>query len=216
MFSMSIHLDSSCTMLDNSVCEFLTRYIVNTTPLLHLFYRSSVIFLYVYWLHTILLCCVSGVFKVISNFTSLLNPWVVLLIIYGWEILRVILVRSHLIVHPMSSYSSNTERVLYSLLVHSIVSINDGFYLIDNVSSTYTMIIAVPGSFTLYKIQGTVLHCFNPSSWVNFLDVFLKQTTCCLYETVDIFYQCQYVFVLIIIFKYFCHSLWYLRVDLFF
>ena len=175
-------------------------------PLLYLLCISYDIYVSVSLLHITPVYGVVGVLKAIIDFISVLNIWVVFVVRYGWEILRVILVRSHLIVHPMSSYSSNTERVLYSLLVHSIVSINDDFYLIDNVSSTYTMIIAVPGSFTLYKIQGTVLHCFNPASWVNFLDVFLKQTTCCLYETVDIFYQCQYISMFVLFLRYFCHS----------
>ena len=35
---------------------------------------------------------------------------------------------------------------------------------------------------------------------------------CCLYKTVDLFYQCKYFFVHIIFFKCFWHSFWYLNV----
>ena len=144
MFASSIHLDISLTVLDNSGQECLASYSRNTTPLLYLFCRFYDIFVSIYWLLKPPLCGVSGVLKVISDFMSSLNSWVILVIISGWEILRVILVRSRWIVNPKKSFSWPIDWVVYYLLMHSIVSINDGLSLIASVSSTYTVKIKVP------------------------------------------------------------------------
>ena len=215
MLALFIHLESSLTALDHLVCGCLARYSSDSTPLLYLFCRLYAIFVSVSWLCTIPLCGVSGALKVIIGFTSLLNPWVILLIRSGWEILRIILVRSRLIVHTMKSSSSPIDQVAYYFLLYSIISINAGLYPIEIVSYTYTVTIAVLSSFTLYTIQGSVLHFFEPRLEVHYLDVFLEPATCWLYKTVDRFYQGRYIFVRIVCFKQFCHSLWYLRVDFF-
>ena len=141
--ALSIHLDSSCTMLDHLGHECLTRYSSNPTPLLCLFWISYDILVSLSWLLTILLCGISGVLKVISDFMSSLNTSVILLIISGWEILRVVLARSRLIIHPTESSSSPIYQVVYYLLMHPIVFINAGLSPIYSVSYIYTMTITV-------------------------------------------------------------------------
>ena len=160
MFALSIHLDSSLTVLDNSVREFFTRYSSNLTPLLYILCRFDDIFMSVRWLRTIPICGVAVVLKVISYFMSSLNTWVVLLIISGWEILRVLLVSTLLVVHPMKYYSSPIDWVAYSFLMYSIIFINSGLSPISSVPLSYTMTIIVPRSFTWYKRQRSVLYFF--------------------------------------------------------
>ena len=148
--------------LDHSGCEFFTRYISNPTPLLYLFHRLYDIFVSVSWLSKIPLCCVGGVFQVISDFIYSLNTLVVLLVRYGWQILRVVLVSSCLIVNPEKFSISPIDWFVYSFSVHSITFINYGLSPIARVSSTYMNTITVPSSFFLYKRQQPVLHCLNP------------------------------------------------------
>ena len=88
--------------------------------------------------------------------------------------------RSRLIVNPKKSYSLPIDQFTYYLLVHSIVFMNSGLYLISSVSSTYTMKITVPSSFTLYSRQGSVLNCFNNSfRVVVFMDSLNRQFSSC-------------------------------------
>ena len=75
--------------------------------------------------------------------------------------MRVVLVRSRLIIHHAKSYSSPIDSIIYYFLIHSIVSINTGLYPISSVPYTYKIKITVLSSFNLYKIQVSVLHCFN-------------------------------------------------------
>ena len=124
MFSPSIHLYSSRTALDHLGRECFTRYIIDPYPLMYIFYRSYDILMSVSWLRTIPLCGVAGPLKIIRDFTSLLNPWGILIIICCWEILRVVLVRSRLILHTTKSYSSPIDLVAYfSWCIQSYVSI---------------------------------------------------------------------------------------------
>ena len=83
MIALSIYFDSLCIALDNSVCWYLTSYSSDPTPLLYLFFRLFNVYAYFYLLHTIPLCGVSELLKVIRDFTSLLNPWAILVIIFG-------------------------------------------------------------------------------------------------------------------------------------
>ena len=170
----SIHLYGSYTALYHSVFECLTRYSSHHMPLLYLFFRSYDICVSVSWLLTIPLCGVSGVLKVVSYFTSLMNLWVVLVIISGWEILRVVLVRSRLIAHLMNSYSSPIDKVTYYFLMYSSVFIDARLSLISIVAYTYTMIIIVLGSFNLYKKTSIILDFFK--SWLESycLGIFLE------------------------------------------
>ena len=154
MFAWYIHLESSRTALDNSVFECLKRYIINPNRSYISLCRLYDIFVFVSWLRTILLCGVDRVLKVISDLTSLLNPWVILVIRSVIEILRGILVRSRLIVHPKNSSSSPVKRVTYYFLMHSTVLINAGLSPIDIISYTYMVPITVLISFTIYKRQG--------------------------------------------------------------
>ena len=139
MFSLYIHFDSSCTVLDHLGREWFTSYSSNPTPLLYILCRSFDILFFVSWLHTITLWGVSRLLKVINYFIYLLNNCIMLVIICGWEIFRVILVRSRLIVHTTKSSSSPIDQVTYSLLRHSAVSINTGLSPIENMASTYNM-----------------------------------------------------------------------------
>ena len=141
MFVSYIHWEISCTTLDSLVRECFTRYISDPMPLLYISCKSYDIFVSVSWLRKIPLCGVAGVLKVISDSMSLLKHWVVLLIISGWEILRVVLVRSCFIVHPKKSSNSPIDRVAYSFLVHLIEFINDGLSSIESLPSMYTMMI---------------------------------------------------------------------------
>ena len=113
MFDFSIHLECSHTALDDSGCDFFTSYISDPMPLLYLFCRFYYIFVSLLLLCTIPLCGVAGLLKVISDLTPSLNHWVILLIRSGWDILRFVLMRSRLIVHPMKSSSSPIDQVLY-------------------------------------------------------------------------------------------------------
>ena len=124
MFSLSINYNSLHTALDNFFREFFKSYSSDPMPFLYLFCKFFDVFVSIYWLRTIPFCGVAGVLKVIIDFTYLLNAWIILLIRYGWEILRAILVRSRLIVNPKSYSRGPVYLVAYSFLMHSIVSIN--------------------------------------------------------------------------------------------
>ena len=102
-----------------------------------------------------------SLFKVVSYFTYFFIPWVVLLIICDWEIFRVVLVRSYLIIHPKKSFIVPIDLVVYYLFMHSIVSINDVLYPIYIVSYMYTIMIAVPSSFNPYNRQVSVFNCVD-------------------------------------------------------
>ena len=174
MFAFSVHLESLCTTLDNSVHECFTRYSSNPTPLLCIFCRYYYMFVSVYCLHTIPLCDLSGILEVISDFTFSLNPWVILFIRSGWEILRVFLVSSRFIVHPTKSTNSTIDQVEYYFLMNSILFVNAGLYPISSLPSTYMITITVLGLFTPYKILGSFLHCFNPALRFIFLVYYLN------------------------------------------
>ena len=154
MFAWYIHLESSRTALDNSVFECLKRYIINSNRSYISLCRLYDIFVFVSWLRTILLCGVDRLLKVISDLTSLLNPWVILVIRSVIEILRGILVRSRLIVHPTNSSSSPFDWFTHDFLMHSVLFVNLGLSQIDSVLYRYTMKIKFLSSFTLYRIQG--------------------------------------------------------------
>ena len=175
MFALSIHFNSSLTILDHLGCECFPRYSSNLMTLLYLWCRSYDIFLSVSWLRTILLCGLAGLLKAISDFTYSLNPWVVWIVRCGWEMLWVILVRSRLIVHSTKSSDETVGRVPYYFLMHLIVYINAGLTSINSVSSMYTMTSTVLSSFNLYKRQGSVLHCLNPALSVIVLIYSLNQ-----------------------------------------
>ena len=169
MFASSINLERSRTTLDHSVRECFTRYSSDPTPLLYLFCISYDNFVSISWFSAIPLSGVSVVLKVVNYFIPLLNHLVVLLIICGGEILRVILVRSRLIVHSMKSSNSPNDSVAYYILMNSITLINSGLSTISSMKSTYTMTIKVHSSYTLYKTQGKVLIFWikpqGPLSW---------------------------------------------------
>ena len=138
-------------MLDNPDRAFLTRYISDTTTLLYLFCISFKYFVPVFLImYNPLVWCIRGI-ESHNWFKSLLYPWFFIIIICGWEILRVVLVRSWLIIHPTESSSGPIYRVAYYLLMHLIVYINDGLYKITSVTSMYKITISVPILFTMYK-----------------------------------------------------------------
>ena len=101
--------------------------------------------------------------------------WVILVIRSGWEILRFILVRSRLIIHPKKSSSVSINIVTYYFLVHSIVSISSGLSHFSSVSYVYTMTIVVQSSFTTYNRPLSLLHCLNPYLRVIVLMYYLDQ-----------------------------------------
>ena len=101
--------------------------------------------------------------------------WVVLVITFSWEILSVILVRSHFIVNPTKYSSGPVDQVTYYSLVHSIVSINTGLSTISRVSSMCTIIIAVLSLFTIYKRQLSFLRWFNTALRVVVFMYYLNQ-----------------------------------------
>ena len=111
-----------------------------------------------------------------------------MLIRYCWEILRFVLVRSRLIVHPTKSSSSPIDWAAYYFLMHSILFINYGLSPIYSVSYMYTMKITFPSSFTLYNRQGSVLNRFNPTLRVIVLICSLKQhRDACTRPQIDLF-----------------------------
>ena len=71
---------------------------------------------------------VSGVWKVLSYFTSSFNTWVIFAIGSGWEYLRDILVRLCLIVHPTIYSSLTIDKVEYYLFMYFNVYINTSSY----------------------------------------------------------------------------------------
>ena len=77
------------------------------------------------------------------------------------KILRVVLVRSLFIVHLTNSPNSPIDWVAYSFLMHSTKFINSGLSTISSLSYTYMMTITVPSSFSMYNIQGPLLHYLN-------------------------------------------------------
>ena len=94
--------------------------------------------------------------------------------------------RSRLIVNPTKSSSWPIDIVTYYFLIHSIPFINLGLSSIPSMPSTYTMIITVPISFHLYKIQVLVLHCFNIALRVIVLVYSLKkQHSSCMILYID-------------------------------
>ena len=137
IFASSVHFDISHTDFDDSGCESFTRYSSDPMQLWYLFCISLDIFVPISCLRTIPLCGVSRVFKGVINCTSLLNPWVIFAIRWGWEILRVVLLRPRLIVH-LKKYSSGTiYRVIYYFLMYLIVYINIALCLSTTSTSTY-------------------------------------------------------------------------------
>ena len=66
--------------------------------------------------------------------------------------------RSRLIVQLTKSSRGPVDKVAYSVLVHSIISIDYGMYPISNVPYRYTITISILSLFTLYRIKLLVLH----------------------------------------------------------
>ena len=175
MFYLYIHFYNPRNALDPLVHECFTRYSSDPTPLLYLFCILYDVFASVSWLHTILLCYVAVLFKVIIEFMSSINPWVILLIRSRWEIFRMILVRSRYIVHPTKSSNLTIDIAAYYFLVNSTVFISSVLPPIDRVLSTYTMTMTSPSLFTIYSRQESVLHYLNPALRVIFLVYYLNQ-----------------------------------------
>ena len=163
MFASYIHVDISCMELDNPGCECLTTYSSNHMPLMYLFCWLFEMFVSVSWLHTFLLCGVDGILKVVNYFKSSLNIWVMLVIGCGWEILRVVLVSSCLIVHPTKSSSVIVDWIAHYIFINSLLSINTVLSLNARLSSMYTIMIALSSSFYMHKWQGSVFHWLNPA-----------------------------------------------------
>ena len=110
-------------MFDNSGTECFTRYINNPTPLRNLFCRFLEMMVPIYCLNEIILCSGSKLLKIVNDFMPLTKPWVVLFISYGWEMLRIILVKSSFIVHPTNSSGGQIYQGMFDLFMYSNVSI---------------------------------------------------------------------------------------------
>ena len=162
MVASYIHFDSSRTVLDNSVRGYFTRYNSPPTPLWYLFCRSFRVFISVSCLRKTSLSAVVGVLEVVIDFTLLLNSRVIFAIRRGWKILRVVLLRSPLILHHEIFSSGPIYWSTYHFLFYSIVSKLFDLSTIVSVSYTYTMTIAVPSLSTLQNLQRPVLHWLNP------------------------------------------------------
>ena len=154
MLASFVYLDSSCTVLDNFVYECFTKDINSYMSILYLFCILYDMFISIYLLSTMPLFCVDGVLKVISYFTSLLSPWVIFLIIFGWDNLLVKLMTSRLIVSPMKYSSSPFDWVAHYFLLHSIVFFNADLSPMNSNSYIYKIVITVPRSFILYCVFG--------------------------------------------------------------
>ena len=112
----------------------------------------------VYWLLITPLCCVTGVLKLIHDFMSSLNIWVILAIQCDWEILRVILPSSRLIVNTMNLSSELIDWISYYLLVYYIASINYGLSPIFRISYTRCSTWQFPWFSGLRILQETCAH----------------------------------------------------------
>ena len=175
MLASYTYFDSSLTVLDHSGHRWLTSYISDTTQIVYFFCRLFNIFVSVSLLRAILLFGVAGVLKLISYFMSSLNLLVVFVIISSSEILRVILVRSPYIIHPMKSSSGPVDQVTYSSLMYSILSIDRCLSKTSNVPYTYKIKNSVPHSFTLYNKQVSVFHFLDLSLIFILLMYYLNQ-----------------------------------------
>ena len=108
--------------------------------------------------------------------------------------------RSRLILHPTKFYSSPIDRVAYYFLMHSIVFINSGLSLIETCYILIRRLLHSLVHFIGIKPR-IILALFEPCLEGHYIDVLIKPEMCCLYNTVDRFYQCQYIFVRVVCFK---------------
>ena len=108
-------------------------------------------------------------------FSVIIKSLIRFAIMCNWEILRVDLLSSRLIVHPENFSCWPIYLIIYYFLIYSILSINSGLSMIYSVAYKYKITIAVLSLFTVCKIQVPVLHGLNTAVRVVVLIYFLNQ-----------------------------------------